>query len=286
MRLRSLLFVPGDRPERMDKARDAGADAVILDLEDAVAPSRKAGARSNIGAFLGHDANRDDRRVALLVRINALDTPLAGADLKALENTPPDGYVLPKSDGGDSIAELGRRLDTLGCARRPVLAIAAETAAAVFTLGQYRHVADHLLGLTWGVEDLRAAVGATGVRTKEGGFTAPFELVRSLTLFAAHAAGTAAIEAVYPEFRDLEGLARQATRAARDGFSGMLAIHPRQVPVINQAFTPSAAELERARRIVAAFSESAGTGAVGMDGAMLDAAHLRHAQRLIARAVE
>jgi citrate lyase subunit beta/citryl-CoA lyase len=282
MKLRSLLFVPGDRPDRMDKARDAGADAVILDLEDAVAPSRKNEARSNVAAFIG----QDDKRVRLLVRINALHTADVDADLKALEKTPPDGYVLPKSEGGDSIAGLLRRLDAMGCARRPVLAIAAETAASVFTLAQYREVAGELIGLTWGVEDLRAAVGASRARTAEGGFTPPFEMVRSLTLFAAHAAGTAAIESVYPEFRDAEGLSRHAGRAARDGFSGMLAIHPVQVPLINQAFTPSTAEIERARRIVAAFRDHAGEGAVGLDGSMLDAAHLRQAQLLIARAAD
>lgn len=281
MRLRSLLFVPGDRPDRMDKARDAGADAVILDLEDAVAPVHKGQARSNVANFLA----RADKRVRLLVRINALDTAHVEADLKALEKTPPDGYVLPKADG-DAVAALGERLDALRCARRPVLAIAAETAASVFTFAQYQSVAGQLMGLTWGAEDLRAAVGAAGVRTAEGGFTPPFELARSMTLFAAHAAGAAAIEAVYPDFRDTEGLSRQAARAARDGFCGMLAIHPLQVPVINQAFTPTPAEIERARRVVAAFRDHAGEGAVGMDGSMLDAAHLRQAEQLISRAAD
>jgi citrate lyase subunit beta/citryl-CoA lyase len=279
MRLRSLLFVPGDRPDRMDKARGAGADAVILDLEDAVAHDRKADARRHVAECLG----RRDGNSLLLVRVNALNSGMVDADLGALAKAPPDCYVLPKSEGCASVAEFCALVEAAGCAQRPVLPIVAETATSVFTLGQYAQVADRLMGLTWGVEDLRGAIGASTGR-EPGGFTPAFALVRSLTLFAAHAAGVAAIEAVYPNFRDDEGLSGYAARAARDGFGGMLAIHPAQVPVINAAFTPSADEIGRARRILAAFRDHTGEGAVGLDGVMLDAVHLRQATQVIARA--
>lgn len=279
MRLRSLLFVPGDRPDRMDKAQAAGADAVILDLEDAVAHERKAEARRHVAECLA----RRDGKIRLLVRVNALSSGLVDADLAALVAAPPDGYVLPKSEGSESVKELCGRLDALGSARRPVLPIVAETAASIFTLGRYPEVGERLLGLTWGAEDLRGAIGASTGRVP-GGFTPVFDMVRSLTLFAAQASGVAAIEAVYPDFRDDAGLSGQAQRAARDGFGGMLAIHPSQVPIINAAFTPSDDEIRRARRIVAAFRDHAGEGVVGVDGVMLDAAHLKHAMQIIERA--
>jgi citrate lyase subunit beta/citryl-CoA lyase len=278
--LRSLLFVPGDRPDRMEKAKTAGADAVILDLEDAVASERKAEARTQVARFL----NSGDRRVKLFVRINALDTDAADADLREIARMAPDGYVLPKSGGAASVIELARRLGLLHCQERPVLPIAAETPSSVFTLIKYREVGERLAGLTWGAEDLPRSIGATASRLPDGGFTPAFELVRTLTLFAAHAAGVPAIEAVYPAFKDQGGLALYAARAARDGFSGMLAIHPSQVPLINAAFTPSAEALEQARNVVAAFQSRPGAGSIDLGGVMLDAAHLKHAERVIARA--
>jgi citrate lyase subunit beta/citryl-CoA lyase len=165
----------------------------------------------------------------------------------------------------------------------PVLPIATETAAAIFHLGEYAGVAGNLLGLTWGAEDLSAAIGAESARDAGGHFTAPFAMVRSLALFAAHAAAVPAIETVFPEFRDLQGLATYAQRAARDGFTGMLAIHPTQIPAIHAAFTPSPALIERSRRIVAAFAQHPGAGVLQIEGAMVDAPHLKQAQRVLSR---
>lgn len=268
--LRSLLFVPGDRPDRMAKAAASGADALILDLEDAVTLERKAEARAAVAAFLA--APCGCRR---LVRVNPLDSGLIADDLAAVLPARPDGLVLPKAEGAASLARLAVP------AALPILPIATETPAAIFQLGSYAAVADRLLGLTWGAEDLPAAIGAATARESDGRYTPPYEIARALTLFGAHAAGVAAIETVFPDFRDLEGLAAYAARARRDGFTGMMAIHPAQVSVINQAFTPSAAELAHARQVVAAFAANPGAGALALDGKMIDAPHLKAARRLL-----
>lgn len=281
MRLRSLLFVPGDRPERMEKALGVGADALILDLEDSVSRDNKAVARAAIAAFL---ARPRDRLVALFVRINPLDSGMADDDLAGVIAARPDGIVLPKSEGGRSLADLDRRLAALGNTEAMILPIATETAAALFTLGEYGGVTPRLAGLTWGAEDLPAALGATTAREADGRFTPPYEVARALTLFGAAAAGVAPIETVYPAFRDLDGLSAYAARGARDGFTGMMAIHPSQVPVINDAFTPSAASVARAREVVAAFAANPGAGVLAIDGKMIDAPHLKQAERVLARA--
>jgi citrate lyase subunit beta/citryl-CoA lyase len=279
MKLRSLLFVPGDRPDRVQRAASCGADAVILDLEDAVAIAAKAQARRAVSASL----REGPRPVPYFVRVNALNSGFLDEDLMAIAACPPDGIVLPKAEGAASINELVRRMHTLGMAC-PVLPIATETAAAIFRLGEYAAVAADLMGLTWGAEDLHTAIGAESARDAGDRFTAPFEMVRSLALFAAHAACVPAIESVFPQFRDLEGLATYAQRAAGDGFTGMLALHPTQIPAIHRAFTPSAALIERSRRIVAAFADHPGAGVLQVDGAMVDAPHLRQAQRVLSRA--
>lgn len=274
-RLRSLLFVPGDRPDRMDKALSLGADALILDLEDAVAPANKPAARTAVAEFLGRP-----RAATLFVRINPLDSALADDDLAAVLPALPDGIVLPKAEGGATLAALDARLD----GEMMILPIATETAAAIFALGSYGGVTLRLAGLTWGAEDLPAAIGASTSREADGSYTAPYQLARSLTLFGAHAAGVAAIETVYPDFRDLDGLAAYAARGRRDGFSGMMAIHPAQVPVINAAFTPSAEEIAHAQAIVALFADNPGAGALSLNGRMVDAPHLKAAKALLARA--
>ena len=279
MRLRSLLFVPGDRPDRMEKALRAEADALILDLEDAVAPAAKPEARRAVAAFLC--ANPTAR---LWVRINPLDGPEADKDLAAVVSANLYGIVLPKAEGGASVSELARRLTERGNATAQILAIATETPAAIFQLGSYGG-AERLAGLTWGAEDLPAAIGASTSREEDGRYTPPYELARSLCLFGAAAAGVAPIETVYPAFRDLEGLAAYAARARRDGFTGMMAIHPAQVPVINAAFTPSAVEVEHARAVVAAFEANPGAGALSLDGKMIDRPHLVQAQRMLAAAL-
>jgi len=280
MKLRSLLFVPGDRPDRMAKALGAGADALILDLEDAVAPAAKAEARRAVARFL--DANGAAK---LWVRVNPLDSPEFDRDLAAILPSHPDAIVLPKAEGGTSVAELARRLAERGNATARIMAIATETPAAMFQLGTFGGLR-RLAALTWGAEDLPAAVGAATSRESDGRFTPPYELARSLCLFGAAAAGVAPVETVYPDFRDLDGLRRYAERGRRDGFAGMMAIHPAQVPVINAAFTPSEAEVEQARRIVAAFAASPQAGALSLDGRMIDRPHLVQAQRILAAAGE
>ena len=273
MKLRSLLFVPGDRPERMAKAAACGADALILDLEDSVAPIAKDAARAAVAAFLA-----GPRTLPLLVRVNPLDSGLIDDDLAAIRAHAPDGLVLPKAEGAASVEALAAR------APLPILPVATETPAAVFMLGSYGAVSRHLLGLTWGAEDLPAAIGAATSREADGGYTEPYRVVRSLALFGAHAAGVPAIETVYPDFRDLDGLAAYAARGARDGFTGMMAIHPAQVAVINAAFTPSDAEVAHARAIVDLFAAHPGAGALQLDGRMVDAPHLKQAQALLTRA--
>src|SRR3954468_17876789 len=276
MRMRSLLFVPGDRPDRMEKALGLGADALILDLEDSVAPAAKAEARRAVADFLAAD-----RKVEIWVRVNPLDSAENEKDLVAILPAHPDGIVLPKAEGGASVDELSRRLSERGNVTTRILAIATETPAAMFQLGSYGG-AKRLTGLTWGAEDLPAAIGAVTSREEDGRYTPPFELARSLCLFGAAAADVAAIETVYPAFRDMEGLAAYAARARRDGFTGMMAIHPSQVPVINDAFTPSEAELAHARAVIAAFEANPGSGTLSLDGRMIDRPHLLQAQRILA----
>jgi citrate lyase subunit beta/citryl-CoA lyase len=264
----------------MTKALLAGADALILDLEDSVAPQRKAQARIDVAAFL----NRDARPVPLFVRVNPLRSGFTDQDLAAVADARPDGVVLPKAEGAASVIELARRMNGTAMSATRILPIATETPAAIFRLGEYGAVAERLVGVTWGAEDLSTAVGATSAREPSGSFTAPYEMVRALTLFAAHAAQVPAIETVYPAFRDHDGLSHYAERGARDGFTGMLAIHPSQVKIINAAFTPSAQIVDRSRRIVAEFNKHPDAGVVSIDGGMFDAPHLKQAQRILAQA--
>jgi citrate lyase subunit beta / citryl-CoA lyase len=278
MKMRSLLFVPGDRPDRMAKALRSGADGLILDLEDAVAPAAKPGARKAVAEFLKAHPNDP-----LWVRINPLDGPEADKDLAAVLPSHPHGIVLPKAEGGASVNELARRLTSQGNATAKILAIATETPAAMFQLGTYGGV-KRLAGLTWGAEDLPAAIGASTSREEDGSYTAPYQLARSLCLFGAAAAGVLPIETVYPAFKDKEGLATYAARARRDGFAGMMAIHPDQVPVINQAFTPSKAEIAHAKAVVEAFKANPNAGALSLDGRMIDRPHLVQAQRILGSA--
>ncbi|WP_010546228.1 HpcH/HpaI aldolase/citrate lyase family protein [Sphingomonas elodea] len=279
MRLRSLLFVPGDRPERFAKAAASGADALILDLEDSVVAERKGFARSAIIEWLA-----DTPETPCFVRVNPLGTAAIPEDLAAVAACRPAGLVLPKADGASAVRTLVAMVAQAGAACPPILPIATETPAALFQLGSYGDVAPHLAGLTWGAEDLPAAIGAASAREPDGSYTAPFAMVRSLALFAAHAAGVAAIETVYPDIADAEGLAGYVARGRRDGFTGMLAIHPAQIEAINQGFTPSAAELAAAQAIVDAFAANPDAGALKLDGRMIDRPHLEQAQRLLARA--
>lgn len=273
MRLRSLLFVPGDRPERFAKAAASGVDALILDLEDSVVAAHKPAARDAIAAALAAP-----REAALFVRINPLDSSFVADDLAAVADLRPDGLVLPKAGGAADVIALAERAPGV-----PILPIASETPAAVFTLGGYGAATPLLAGLTWGAEDLPAAIGSVG-RDADGHYTSILETVRALALLGAHAAGVPAIETVYPDFRDLVGLAAYARRGARDGFTGMMAIHPAQIETINAAFTPTDVEIAHACAVVDLFAANPHAGALQLDGKMVDAPHLKAAKMLLTRA--
>ncbi|RMF99123.1 MAG: CoA ester lyase [Gammaproteobacteria bacterium] len=282
---RSWLFVPGDRPARLQKALRSGAEAVICDLEDAVLPTAKADARREVAAFLASE--RPAGSPPLWVRINGLASNLAGDDLDAIVPAAPAGVVLPKPDSVADVARLdemlaGREVQQgLPVGSIQVLAVVTETAHGVTALPGYVEHPARLVALSWGAEDLSAELGAVKNRDAHGDWLFTYRLVRSLCQLAAAAAGLPAIETVFPDFRDLAGLQKTAAQAFAEGFSGMLAIHPDQVPVINAAFSPSTEQLAEARRVVAAFAASSGAGAVQLDGRMLDRPHLQAARRLL-----
>lgn len=290
--MRSLLFVPGDDERKIAKGLASAADALILDLEDAVAPSRKAAARDLCAATLAGAG----ARMKLIVRINALDTPAALIDLAAVVRARPFGIMLPKCRGGDDVRLLSHYLtalearDGVPAGDIRVLPIVTETGGSLFGLGGYDNPPiPRLCGMLWGGEDLAADLGAITNRDEAGRYAAPYLLARSLCLYAAAAASVSfpviAVDAVYTNFRDSAGLKQEAVEGLRSGFSAKAAIHPDQIAVINEAFTPSAADIEAARRVLAAFDASPGAGVVSVDGKMLDRPHYRTAQRVLARAV-
>ena len=289
--LRSLLFVPGDSERKQAKALQAGADALILDLEDSVAEAALPAARVRVCEFLMAQSP-GARSQQLWVRPNGVASGKLVDDLEAVLAGRPDGVVLPKVSSVRELLEVGRQLSALEArAGLPeggtrIIVIATETPRAVLSLGEYspETAGARLSGLTWGMEDLSAALGALAKTQADGSLTPVFELARSLCLIAAAAAGVQAIDGVHADFRDRAGLEREVGRARRDGFGGKLAIHPDQVPVINAAFSPTGAELEHARRVVAAFEASPGAGVTSLDGKMLDRPHLVLAQRLLALA--
>ena len=279
---RSFLFVPGNRPERFDKAATSGADAIIIDLEDSVPAEHKEKSRKAVRDYL-----QSSSPVKTLVRINPLDSEYAIKDIKAILDSKlphlPNGIVLPKAEGSDTVKRL---ISLMGEVRVPILPIATETPAAIFEMGSFRKVSKDLMGLTWGAEDLPASIGAETSRHRDGYFTPPYEMVRNLALFGAHAAKVQAIETVYPNIRDLDGLAEYAARGLRDGFTGMMALHPDQVMIINAAFSPSEESLEHARAVIAAFAANPGTGVLEMDGKMIDKPHLIQARKIVAAAAK
>jgi citrate lyase subunit beta/citryl-CoA lyase len=290
MKLRSLLFVPGDSARKLSKSVTVPADALILDLEDSVAPENKAAARKLTGDFLAEQI--EGRQKQIWVRINPLDQPAALEDLAAIMHGRPDGIVQPKTRSPEDVLLLGRHLENfekelgfaMGSTR--ILPVSTETPAAIFSLGEYVRCDQRLAGLTWGAEDLGTAVGALANKDRDGNWTSPFQLARNLCLFAAHAAGVAAIDTIYADFRDLEGLRATCDEARRDGFSGKLAIHPGQVAVINSAFTPTKEEITQARRIVELFAANPGEAALSLDGVMLDIPHLKQARNILAMAAD
>ena len=287
--MRSLLFVPGDDEKKLAKALVSGADALLIDLEDSVALSRKDEARIVTRNFIA-TARAHHTHPKLYVRVNAHTTGLTSADLDAVIPAAPDGIMLPKSQSGDDVALLSAKIAVrevesgVKDGSTSIIAIATETARSLFHMGTYAGASQRLAGLTWGGEDLSADVGAEANRLENGCYTDPYRLARALCLFAAAAAETSPIDSVYTNFRDMEGLKAEAEAAKRDGFTAKMAIHPAQVAVINAVFTPTAAAVARAQRIVDLFAAHPGAGVLGLDGEMLDRPHVRRAERILAAA--
>lgn len=286
--LRSLLFIPGDSEKKLAKVAGCGADAVILDLEDAVAPASKAAARDLVAQFL-HDFDRNaEGAPELWVRVNPISSGMMESDLAAVVPGGPAGIVQPKADGAGCVAKLSSLLDHMELAHGQVpgaigiIPLVSETAIAPFRLGEYATAGlTRMRGMTWGAEDLAAALGATGNRGPDSEWLFTYRMVRSMVLMAAHAAGVPAIETLHADFKDEAGLIASSRQAHSEGFSGRLAIHPAQVGPINSSFTPSDEEIAFARRVVAAFDAEPGAGVVGFDGKMLDVPHLRAARRTL-----
>ena len=285
MTLKSLLFVPGDSEKKLAKAESTGADALLLDLEDAVSQDRLPVARGLVLEYL-KSHNRQHQQV--WVRINPLNTPLALPDLVAVMAGQPDGIVLPKPLDASDVLQLDHFLSALEqregikVGHTRILPVATEVAGALFSLNTYAGCSARLAGLTWGAEDLATSVGASTNKKDNGEFDDTFLLARSLCLLAAAHAGVQAIDTLSVDFRNPESLQADVQRARRQGFSGKLAIHPDQVPIINQGFKPSAQEIQHAQRIVDAFAQAQGAGAVQLDGKMIDKPHLTHALRMLA----
>lgn len=283
---RSLLFVPGDHEGKIAKSESVPADAVILDLEDAVAPERKPAARALVRDYLASTARNRER--ALYVRVNPLDQPEALDDLAAIMSGAPDGIVQPKAGSPEDVIRLSHYLDLAEAANglergaTRILPVATEVPQALFNLGGFKRVGPRLMGLTWGAEDLSAAIGAITNKREDGSWSDPYVLARSLCLFGASAAGVAAIDTLYADFRDPDGLAAAARAARRDGFGGKIAIHPNQVETINAAFTPSEDEVAHANRVIALFAANPGAGTLSLDGAMVDMPHLVQARKIVA----
>lgn len=288
--LRSMLFIPGDSEKKLGKVDDCGADAVILDLEDAVAPENKPLARQLIPAFM-KERPPGKRKLQLWVRVNPFDTGMTLDDLAAVVPAAPDGIMQPKTNDPECLRRMSHYLDALEAAHGiergsiKILPVATETAIAPFHLRDFATAKlKRLMGLTWGAEDLSAAIGASTNLDASGEWSFTYKMVRSLTLLAAHASGVQAIDTLFVDFKDDEGL-RASCRAARaEGFTGRIAIHPAQVPGINESFMPSADEIAHARRVLDAFAANPGAGTVGLDGKMIDIPHQKQAQRVLAQA--
>jgi len=284
MKLRSLLFVPADSERKFAKANGIGADALILDLEDSVAPPRKALARDMVKELLGGPP----RDWAFLVRINPLGSGLTLDDLAAIVRTGLDGILIPKVSGIKDVELISNYVDALEFAAgvQPghvkLLVVATETPAAMIGFSSYATPNRRLIAMTWGAEDLGAALGALSNKEADGSWTFPYQVARAQCLFAAGAAGVQALDTLYGDFRDQKGLAESCGIARRDGFVGRIAIHPDQIATINQCFTPSDADLAHARRVVAAFAAQPDAGTLGIDGKMYDMPHLIAAKRALA----
>jgi citrate lyase subunit beta/citryl-CoA lyase len=289
MQMRSFLFIPGDSPKKLDKGMGSGADALLLDLEDSISPQNKAQARATTLGFL-REAAPVQNRPRLYVRTNGLATGLTDDDLDAVVAGHPDGIMFPKAEGGAALVHCDAKITAreaihgLPEGALDIIAIATETAQAMFLAGTYAGASKRLKGLTWGAEDLSVELGAEANRDRDGNFLAPYQLARSLCLAGAAAAQVQAIDTVYIDFRNDAGLPRECEEARRDGFTGKMAIHPGQIAIINEVFTPTAEAINRAEAVIAAFAANPGAGTVGIGGVMYDRPHLERARQLLARA--
>ncbi|VWX46601.1 CoA ester lyase [Novosphingobium sp. 9U] len=283
---RSWLFAPGDSEKKMTKAMEGEADIVLIDLEDAVSPDSKATARPMVHDFI---KAHPEQRHRLWVRVNPLDGPHTLADLAAVMPAHPGGIMLPKVYGRQDVETLDKYLDAFEVANgieqgsTPVIVLVTETAEGMFHCGDYKG-APRVVALTWGAEDLADSIGASSNRNPDGSYSFTYELARSFCVMGAATAGVTAIETISADFKDLDALRQRAEKVRRDGYRGMMAIHPAQVPVINAAFTPSEAEIAEAQEIVDVFAANPGVGAIGWKGGMLDRPYLARAERVLRQA--
>ncbi|WP_421925424.1 HpcH/HpaI aldolase/citrate lyase family protein [Neoaquamicrobium sediminum] len=285
--MRSLLFVPGDSERKLAKGLSSGADVLIVDLEDSVSADNKQAARETATAFIASERQGP----SIYVRVNDLSTGLTDDDLAAVMKAAPAGIMLPKSNSADDVGRLAVRLrvheaeNGLADGVTKIIPIITETPLGTLNAATYRQAGARLAGLTWGAEDLSAEIGAADTRDGEGAYTDVFRFARVSTILAAGAAEVAAIDTVFPDFRNEEAFRRDCLEGMRDGFTGRMAIHPAQVPIINEVFTPSQEAVAHARAVVAAFAAAGNPGVVGIDGKMYDRPHLKRAERLLARAL-
>lgn len=284
--MRSFLFVPADSERKLARGPQSGADALILDLEDSVVPANRPTARILARQFLASTASTGFQR---WVRVNPLAGGVALDDLAAVMPGRPDGILLPKCVP-DDLRTLGHYLSAFEAAASlpvettRVIAIATETPAAMFALGNYAGVSSRLAGITWGAEDLAACIGGNN-RRADSVYDDVYRLARSLCLLAASAAGVEPIDTIFTDFRDEPGLAGECAAAKRSGFTGKMAIHPAQIAVINHTFTASGEELAWARKVVTLFADNPDAGTIALDGKMIDRPHLILARRLLGREV-
>jgi citrate lyase subunit beta / citryl-CoA lyase len=287
--MRSLLFVPADSPRKLEKSLSSGADAVVIDLEDAIATDQKEAARAHAADFI-KALPASSRRPPIFVRVNGLESGLTDADLDAVLAAGPDAVVLPKGEGGASVIHLDAKLTAreamhgIDEGATKIFAFAIESATALFLAGSYAGASPRLIGLTWGSEDLSYEFGGTSSRDAQGRFFEPYRLARTLCLAASAAARVPAIDTVFADFRNPEGLRREAEDAASQGFAGKMAIHPAQIPIINAVFAPSPEKIAWARAVTEAFAAAPDKGAVAVNGVMYDRPHLLHAEQLLAQA--
>lgn len=287
--MRSLLFVPADSQKKLDKGLGSGADALIVDLEDSVVLERKAAARVAAAEFIRAAVARTPRP-HIMVRVNGLTTGLTDDDLAAIVPARPDSIMLPKAEGAPSIVHVDAKLKVqeaeagLPDGHVKIVALVTETAMSLFVAGTYRESSARLIGLTWGAEDLSADLGAEANRGADGRFLEPYRFARTICLTAAVAARVQPIDTLGVDFRNLDALRAECEEARRDGFTGKLAIHPAQVPVINEVLTPTPEAIAHAETIVAAFAAAPGAGTVQIEGVMFDIPHLNRARNVLARA--